>query len=713
MKYKQNEQLRLAAEFVSSTGHNLFLTGQAGTGKTTFLRSLPEITSKRMVVVAPTGVAAINAGGVTIHSFFQLHFGVQIPGAIGQDSGDSEAGMRYRMNREKIRILKCLDLLVIDEISMVRADVLDAVDEVLRKYRFSRAPFGGVQLLMIGDLHQLSPVVKEQEWDILRQYYPSAYFFDSRALSRSEMLILELKEHFRQKDEDFLRLLNRVRTGDTRDDLFETLNSRYNPDFLPDDSEGYITLTTHNATASGINNTKLEGIRQPVRIYRARTEGEFSPQDYPTDASLTLKKDAQVMFIKNDPSGERRFYNGKIGRITRLEQEAVYVRSSPDEEEIRAEYLKWENVRYEINRETRDIRSEIVGTFEQIPLKLAWAITIHKSQGLTFDKVIIDAAAAFAFGQVYVALSRCRTLDGIVLRSRISATGVKTDSLVQQFALNARQQEPGVEKLREAQHAFRQKLLLEMFDFSGIRNRIGYLLKLLRSNTEMATASSVSHLARGIDLFDNEVEHVGGRFRIQLQQMMKASELTAEYEAVQERIRKAVVYFQVRLDSFPDEYLRQTELITDNKVLLKQWKEASEKVQRELFILRKCMKAAYDGFDPLDYIRIRADADLDFRPDNIEGREPGREQPEQGKTAGLERQLKSWREALSEQKGIPVYMILPGKSMKELMKTLPVTMEQLSRTIGFGPVRVNKYGKEVISIVRKWCIDNNIPKQGI
>lgn len=713
MKYRQNEQLQLAAEFVRSTGHHIFLTGQAGTGKTTFLRSLPEITSKRMVVVAPTGVAAINAGGVTIHSFFQLNFGVQLPGAAGRDTGEAGEGVRHRLNREKIRILKCLDLLVIDEISMVRADVLDAIDEVLRKYRYRNIPFGGVQLLMIGDLHQLSPVVKEQEWDILREHYPSAYFFDSHALGSSEMIILELKEHFRQKDEDFLRLLNRVRTGDTRDDLFETLNSRYNPDFLPDDSEGYITLTTHNANASGINNTKLEGIRQPVRIYRAKTEGEFSPQDYPTDASLTLKKDAQVMFIKNDPSGERRFYNGKIGRITRLEPEAVYVRSSPDEEEIRAEYLKWENVRYEIDRETRAIRSEVVGTFEQIPLKLAWAITIHKSQGLTFDKVIIDAAAAFAFGQVYVALSRCRMLEGIVLRSQISATGIKTDTLVRQFACEARQQEPGVAKLREARHIFQQKLILEMFDFSGIHSRNGYLFRLLRNNPEMATAGTIRHFSAGVDLFSAEVEQVGTRFRNQLKQMMDVEELPAENSTLQQRIRKAVDYFMIRLESFQEDYLRQTELTTDNKLLLKQWKEATERVLRELFIIRKCMKAAREQFDPLVHLRIRADADLDFRAEPSTGIERNRQPPEQGKHAGLEKQLKAWRAELSEQKGVPAYMILPQKSLKELLKTLPVTLDQLAHTIGFGPVRVNKYGKEIISILRQWCSENNIRKQGL
>lgn len=712
MKYRQNEQLQLAAEFVRSTGHHIFLTGQAGTGKTTFLRSLPEITAKRMAVVAPTGVAAINAGGVTIHSFFQLNFGVQLPVINGQDTADAGGGIRYRINREKIRLMKCLDLLVIDEISMVRADVLDAIDEVLRKYRFSGVPFGGVQLLMIGDLHQLSPVVKEQEWDLLRDYYPSAYFFDSHALRNSEMIILELKEHFRQKDEEFLRLLNMVRIGDTRDDLFAKLNSRYFPEFRPDDSEGYITLTTHNATASEINNTKLEDIRQPARIYKARTEGEFSPQDFPTASLLTLKIDAQVMFIKNDPSGERRFYNGKIGRITRLEPEAVYVRSSPDEEEVRAEYLKWENIRYEVDRETRDIRSEIIGTFAQIPLKLAWAITIHKSQGLTFDKVIIDASAAFAFGQVYVALSRCRTLEGIVLRSRISATGVKTDSLVQQFASVARQQEPGVEKLRKAQHDFRQKLILEMFDFTGIRNRNGFLLKLLRSNREMATTSTVNHLSRGMELFNTEVEQVGARFRIQLKQMMQGENIPAENIAVQERIRKAVDYFLVRLKMFQADYLCQTELTTDNKMLLKQWKEVSEKVQRELFITRKCMKAAREQFDPLLYLRIRADADLDFRPESA-GDDRSRPQPEGGRHSGLERLLQAWREDLAEQMGIPGYMILPQKSLKALLKTLPVTPDQLSHTIGFGPVRVKKYGMEIISIIRQWRQDNNIPKQGL
>lgn len=378
METARNEQLDLALSFVQFTNKNIFLTGKAGTGKTTFLHNLKKSSQKRMAVVAPTGVAAINAGGVTIHSFFQLPFGPYIPGNKSQPF--------KRFNRDKINLIRSLDLLVIDEISMVRADTLDGIDEVLRRYRDHSKPFGGVQLLMIGDLHQLSPVTRDDDWNILKDFYSNLYFFSSRALQKTELINIELKHIYRQADSTFIGLLNDVRNNKITQQVLDQLNKRYLPDFNPGDDEGYITLTTHNKTAQEINEQKLEGITTPSHRFKAVVQGDFPEFSYPTIFELEIKPGAQVMFVKNDPSRERIFYNGKIGRIQKIVNEVIYVKCPGESNEIAVEPLEWENIRYELNPDTKEVEEKKAGSFTQYPLKLAWAITIHKSQGLTFEK---------------------------------------------------------------------------------------------------------------------------------------------------------------------------------------------------------------------------------------------------------------------------------------------------------------------------------------
>jgi hypothetical protein len=408
----ENPQLDLAFNFVQFTDKHIFLTGKAGTGKTTFLQNLKKTSLKRMAVLAPTGVAAINAGGVTIHSFFQLAFGPYIPGSNSKEV--------KRFNKEKLNLIRCLDLLVIDEISMVRADTLDNIDEVLRKFKDPRKPFGGVQLLMIGDLHQLAPVVKDDDWKALRDYYPSMYFFNSRALQKTSHVSIELKHIYRQSDDRFINLLNCVRENRIDKDILFQLNERYVKDFRPSEDEGYITLTTHNNAAHEINSKRLSDLKGKVFTFTATVEGDFPEFSFPTAFKLEIKIGAQVMFAKNDPSRDRLFYNGKIGRITRISEETVYVKCPGDAIEIAVEPLEWHNIKYELNAESKEVTEKVIGKFVQHPLKLAWAITIHKSQGLTFEKAIIDANAAFAHGQVYVALSRCKSLEGLVLSSQLA-----------------------------------------------------------------------------------------------------------------------------------------------------------------------------------------------------------------------------------------------------------------------------------------------------
>lgn len=406
---ESNNDIELARKIIEQTGASLFLTGKAGTGKTTFLRNLRTSSRKRMVVCAPTGIAAINAGGVTLHSFFQLDFGVYIPGMKREGKG------RVAFSKEKIRIIRGLDLLVIDEVSMVRSDLLDAVDSVLRRYRDRTLPFGGVQLLLIGDLQQLPPVVVEHERQLLEANYRSPYFFDSHALQQLDYVTIELSKVYRQSDSNFLDLLNAVRDNRADSEVLRRLNERYVPGFNPDDSEGYVRLTTHNHLANMVNDRRLAALQGEAHEFEAKVSGNFPASSYPADLKLTLKEGAQVMFIKNDTGMDRRYYNGMMGKVTTIDDEGLVVTPDDGSDPINVEPVEWENTKFVVNEETNEINEKTDGVFCQIPLKLAWSITIHKSQGLTFDRAIIDASASFSHGQTYVALSRCRTLEGMVL----------------------------------------------------------------------------------------------------------------------------------------------------------------------------------------------------------------------------------------------------------------------------------------------------------
>ena len=463
MSFQSNPQLELAFDYVRNTHKNIFLTGKAGTGKTTFLHQVKQESTKRMVVVAPTGVAAINAGGMTIHSFFQLPFGPFLPG------NPQDATRQRRFSGEKIRLIQSLDLLVIDEISMVRADVLDGIDEVLRRFRDHYKPFGGVQLLMIGDLHQLPPVVKDEEWQLLREHYQTAYFFGSHALRKTDPVSIELKHIYRQSDATFIDLLNKVRDNKMDDAVLATLNSRYVAHFQPTAEQPYITLTAHNASAQQINGEKLAVIDQPLQTFKAVVQDDFPAYAFPADELLECKKDAQVMFVKNDMAREKRYYNGKIGKITGFREGIICVRCPGDVEDIEVMPAEWTNVKYTLNEQTKEVGEELLGTFTQYPLKLAWAITIHKSQGLTFERAIIDAQAAFAHGQVYVALSRCKSFEGIVLRSKIIPASVRTDSVVKDYTEEAEKNTPDEQHLIRSKAEFQQSLILELFDFGRLR----------------------------------------------------------------------------------------------------------------------------------------------------------------------------------------------------------------------------------------------------
>ncbi len=590
-----NRELQTAWEFVEKTGKSVFLTGKAGTGKTTFLRDVVENSRKRVVVVAPTGIAAINAGGVTIHSFFQLPLHPWIPGMKSES--------KFAFSKEKRSIIKTIDLLIIDEISMVRADLLDAVDSVLRRFRNRSKPFGGVQLLMIGDLQQLSPVITDDEAQLLAQYYPTPYFFSSRSLSQIDYVTIELKEVYRQQDEDFISILNSVRCGRPTPEVIRALNARHAPDFTPSPEDGYIRLTTHNRTADSYNQQQLERINEPTHRFDATIDGNFPEYSYPTDSSLELKVGAQVMFVKNDPSAEKRFFNGKIGIVTDFYEEFIIVRCPDNDEPIAVEPLEWENAKYVINEQTQEIETEVQGVFRQHPLRLAWAITIHKSQGLTFDRAIIDAAFAFASGQVYVALSRCRTLGGLVLASPIRQDAVITDHRVDTYIEGQEAATmQSVSRLEDIKQDYYKELLGELFDFKELA---GLQKRMLGISTEFPSGTVVGLAQRHNDILNalnSKVVPIGAKWQLIIAQKPFEEVASAEFG---ERIRKGCEYFLAALEEIYGDFLDKTgDIKAENKEVLKRYNNIWNDLHTELCGLQLLLKAMSEmPFSTETYLR--------------------------------------------------------------------------------------------------------------
>ncbi|GAB3901865.1 helix-turn-helix domain-containing protein [Larkinella knui] len=691
-----NEKRQLAYDFILHTNRNVFLTGKAGTGKTTFLHEIKQLSSKRLAVVAPTGVAAINAGGVTIHSLFQLPFGPLVPGAAGQES--------KKINREKIKLFRTLDLLIVDEISMVRADVLDGIDEVLRRYRHRSEPFGGVQLLLIGDMQQLPPVIRDEDWAFLKPHYETGYFFGSRALRKTPYIAIELQHIYRQSDQRFIDILNGIREKRVTRAQLDDLNQRYIPDFKPDDSEGYITLSTHNTVAQQINNQKLGALTNPVHTFEATIEGEFPAHAYPTEARLELKVGAQVMFVKNDISRDKLFYNGKIGRITDIDDDFIYVKCPKETETLVVDRLEWTNIRYSLDATTNEIKEEPIGKFIQYPLKLAWAITIHKSQGLTFEKAIIDASSAFAHGQVYVALSRCKTLDGLVLRTPIPSHSIKTEMLLEEFHEQVQLQTPDEQELWNSKQTTQENLLLDLFSFDRSDYLLNKALRLARENASSLDEGIDQLLTQLKSLFSEKAAGLAIRFRRQLPAYFAESLLPEENQPLQERIRKAGTYFKdlIHHELLPVLYVCPTE--SDNKLVQESLRESLDELEKELFIKMHCFDSCRTGFDALAYLKSRNESDLIFQPNrkSKERRKTGDATESSGSKAGtsLYKALTKWRDDLAGENDSAGYMVLPRKTILELSRIRPTTTEELLTVKGFGKTKVKMIGEEVLAIIR-------------
>ena len=695
-----NQKLEFVEELVLFTNSHIFLTGRAGTGKTTFLKNLPQKTYKRMVVVAPTGVAAINAGGQTIHSFFQLPFGPQIPENAKDKpvSARSMAAQYQKLNKKKTNLIRSLDLLIIDEISMVRADVLDAIDAVLRRVRRSTKPFGGLQVLMIGDVHQLAPVAKTEEWDVLSRYYSTPYFFGSQVLKKTPYVCVELEHIYRQHDQDFINLLNKVRNNQMDHDTVRLLNTRFKPNFVAHDNEGYITLTTHNYQADEINKKKLDAIEEKTVTFKALIQGTFPENTYPTKEELVLKLGAQVMFVKNDPTAEKAYFNGKIGRVVGYDEKEGTVTVESDGERISVSRLKWQNMEYTLNPDNQEVTEKEVGSFTQIPLRLAWAVTIHKSQGLTFDKVIVDAGHAFAHGQVYVALSRCTSFEGLVLKTYITRDTLVSDTSVDRFVEQLPEKEPTQKKVDTLRHAYELETMLELVDFEGLYRDFSKLTKIVYGNDNLFEDTMIKDISLRRNRIYEELCSVSRKFESQIRRLHEEAPSCEQNPALQERLKKGVAYFDEHLKSIAAGLL-DLPFKTDNQTVNEQLTEALKRLKEDLYVKGCCLEACKEGFTVKDYQKTKS---VKLIEDETSEKKKVEIKDDMMDKNPLYAILSAWRLETAQNADIPAFTIAHNTTLKAIAEAKPVTLAELKKVKGMGAKKVQQFGDEIIDIILRY-----------
>lgn len=694
-----NEIFNIAVDLVNQSSRNIFLTGKAGTGKTTFLKYIRENSHKQLAIVAPTGVAAINAGGVTIHSFFQLPFSPFVPGSKGfgnnEDVADTHSLLsRLRLTGEKKRVIQELELLIIDEISMVRCDTLDAIDTVMRHIRQRRFErFGGVQVLFIGDMFQLPPVVPDQEWRILSDFYDSPYFFDSKVVAEEPPVYIEFNKIYRQSEERFIHLLNQVRNNQVDEQGVEILDSRFQPSFRRSKDDGYIILTTHNRKADAINSEELQKISEKVHSFAATIEGDFSEKAYPADERLLLKVGAQVMFVKNDPEKTRRYYNGKIGKVTRMENDKIFVLCKNEDDEVEVKKEKWENVRYSVNKNTRQLEEEVLGSFNQFPLRLAWAITIHKSQGLTFEKAIIDAGEAFAPGQVYVALSRCTSLSGLVLQSKVRSSSLHSDSRIVAFSHRGSTSAHLQNELVTAKRNYRLAVLVAIFDFALSLESLRALMIYIAENSSSFNKETPAWVTQLKDKINN-LQEISTKFQSQLKYMIAQN---TDEHLVQERIKAATSFFVPRIEDVIG-VLHYSPAVTDSRLHAKEYNDSLREIFAQVSLKKHILPAFENGFDLEKYQHQKLSFLLPAFTVNAYATASVQQRIESPHPV-LHQQLRKLRDAICAKKDLPVYFVLTGKTLDEMAAYLPQSLGELQKLSGFGKAKIESYGQQFLDVI--------------
>lgn len=700
----------LAYRLVREGSANLFVTGKAGTGKTTFLKRVRDHCDKQLVVVAPTGVAAINAGGVTIHSFFQLPLAAYIPEGPGFSRERDEFVNAYtllsrqRLDTDKRTVMQELQLLIIDEISMVRADTLDMIDMVLRHVRNRPdQPFGGVQVLFIGDLYQLPPVMRDDTWSTLQEFYRSPFFFDSRALAGAAPLYIEFEKVYRQSDAAFIDLLNQIRHGALTADGLALLDSRLDPDFQPGASGGFVTLSTHNDSVRLINERELNALSTELSSFEAEIKGDFPENASPADKLLQLKPGAQVMFIRNDPDRARRFYNGKLATVVSVEEEEVLVSFADGSDQLKVRREKWENIRYSVNEKTRNVEEEVMGSYAQFPLKLAWAITVHKSQGLTFQKLVIDAARSFVPGQAYVALSRCTSLGGLVLTSPIRPASLRVDPRIVAFAARSATLPQLRAALLESGSVYAQELLLETFDLRLALAEFGKLADDVRQmNVDEASRTWTDALLSRV----NAEQDVALRFQQWLRTAFSAP--IPDFVAIAARVAGASAYFTGRMNSILQQ-LKDCPVTSGNRLharsVTTQLKECFGVLALRVWLI-EFMKGIPDAdayHTHRKAFQVSAFAVNVFRSTG--------EAEDEVVHPRLYGELKAKRDELAMESKLPVYMVANARSLLDLCRYLPQELNDLERISGFGANRASRFGTVFLEIITAYCDMHGLQSQ--
>lgn len=711
-----NKLFFLAAQMVNHSDRHIFLTGKAGTGKTTFLKYIKNNTHKQMAIVAPTGVAAINAGGVTIHSFFQLPIAPFIPDdnpfGMRQDNDNTTNQLQLlatlKMNGEKKKIIRELELLVIDEVSMVRCDTLDAIDTVMRHIRRNHLQaFGGVQVLFIGDLFQLPPVMPAHDWRILNEFYEGPYFFNSRVLERNKPVCIELNKIYRQQEEKFINLLNQIRNNRLDETGMALLNERLDPNFNPPKEEGYIRLVTRNAKVDSINAVELEQLEGRTYSFPAEIKGDFSDKAFPADETLKLKIGAQVMFIKNDMDIAKRFYNGKIGRVVNIKNDAVFVQCDNEYDEIEVKTSNWDNIRYNLNPTTRQLEEEPVGTFTQYPLRLAWAITVHKSQGLTFEKAIIDAGDAFEKGQVYVSLSRCTTLDGLKLHTMIRNHSLFSDSRVVAFSQQNVQAEELGEVFVNAEQDYTLRQIQQLFDYTTVQTQVKELGAYLLENKSSFNKEAFDWQQTLQETVD-PVQEVATKFQQQLQQLFVQLAQPELMGKVNERVIAATNKYFVLHNGKLLQQILQTPVVTDSRLKAAETND----LLKELFVAidsrQYIMQALTNGWNSEVFSeRKKSYTVTGFKVNTYAASSNAAKLPDSPHPQ-LYSQLKTLRDKICRQRDVPVYLVASSVTLDEMARYLPQTEDELERISGFGPKKVEQYGEDFLVIIQAYCKEKNL-----